>query len=123
MQQAIALRCAVERLSDIVNDLAKHLRNSIDRPINFRFPDDERWRQANGVPVGFLGQDSGAQEPFNDDTCLDPLRIELYASEKPTAAHFAHERIFDPRKPRQQVRAERSGSLYQPFLYEGIECG
>ena len=57
MQQTIALQCAVERLSDIVNDLAKHLLNSIDRPIDFRFLDNERWRQANCVPVGLLGQD------------------------------------------------------------------
>src|SRR5262245_56870891 len=123
MQQAITLRCAVETLSDIFNDLAKHLRNSIDRPINFRLLDDERWRQANGVPVGFLGQDSDAQQPFNDNTCLDLFRIEFYASEKPAAAHFAHERIFDPSKSRQQVRTERSGPLDQPFVYERIERG
>jgi len=61
MQQTIALQCAVEWLNDIVNDLVKHSRNSIDRPIDFRFLDNE-WRcQANGVPVGFLGQDSDAQ--------------------------------------------------------------
>src|SRR5262245_25315723 len=123
MQQAFALQCAVQRLSDIVSDLAEHMLNSIDRPIDFRLLDDERWRQANGVPVGFLGQDSDAQQPFNDNTCVDLFRIEFYASEKPAAAHFAHERIFDPSKPRQQVRAERSGPLHQPFLYEGIERG
>src|SRR5215813_12238656 len=112
-----------ERLGEIFNDLAEHLLNSIDRPIDFRFLDNERWRKANGVPVGFLGQDSGAQQLFNDNTCLDLLRIEFYANEKPAAAYFAHKMIFDSSKPRQQVRAERSGPLHQPFLYEGIECG
>jgi hypothetical protein len=112
-----------ERLGDIFNDLAEHLLNSIDRPIDFRFLDNE-WRcQANGVPVGFFGQDSDAQQLFNDDTCLDLLRVEFYAGEKPAAAHFAHERIFDPSKPRQQVGAERSDLLHQPFLYQGIERG
>jgi hypothetical protein len=112
-----------ERLGDIFNDLAEHLLNSIDRPIDFRFLNNERWRKANGVPVGFLGQDSDAQQPFNDDSCLDLLRIEFYASEKPAAAHFAHERIFDPSKSRQQMRTERSGPFHQPFLYECIERG
>jgi hypothetical protein len=49
-----------ERLGDIFNGLAEHLLNSIDRPIDFRFLDNERWREANSVPVGFLGQDAGA---------------------------------------------------------------
>jgi hypothetical protein len=40
-----------ERLGDAFNDLTEHFLNSIDRPIDFRFFDNERWRQANGVPV------------------------------------------------------------------------
>jgi hypothetical protein len=49
-----------ERLGDVFDDLAKHSLNSIDRPIDFRFLDNEWWRQANGVPVSCLGKDSDA---------------------------------------------------------------
>src|SRR5215472_13101096 len=77
-----------ERLGDAFDDLAQHLLYSIERPIDFRFLDNEWWRQANGVPVSCLGKDSDAQQPLDDDAGIDLLRIEFYAGEKSAAAHF-----------------------------------